>query len=252
MTQRPFVLLSAAMSTDGYLDDATPTRLVLSGEADLDRVDELRAASDAILVGAQTVRSDNPRLLVRSAERRAGRVARGQPASPRKVTITRSGGLDPASRFFTAWPPAAGPDAHEADRAASGTDLPLVYAPPAAAADLVRRLARLAKVVPVPAAPGTGEVGTGELDLAAVLADLRRRGIERLMVEGGARVLSQFLAEGLADEFRLAIAPVFVADSRAPRLLAGTRVSGRMTLAGLSRAGDVAVLRYLPRPGQTA
>ena len=95
-------------------------------------------------------------------------------------------------------------------------------------------------------------MGTGELDLAAVLADLRRRGIERLMVEGGARVLSQFLAEGLADEFRLAIAPVFVADSRAPRLLAGTRVSGRMTLAGLSRAGDVAVLRYLPRPGQTA
>ena len=66
MADRPYVLLSAAMSADGYLDDASATRLVLSGEADLDRVDELRAGSDAILVGAQTIRADNPRLLVRS------------------------------------------------------------------------------------------------------------------------------------------------------------------------------------------
>ena len=52
MTERPYVLLSAAMSADGYLDDASSTRLVLSDEADLDRVDELRAASDAILVAS--------------------------------------------------------------------------------------------------------------------------------------------------------------------------------------------------------
>ena len=249
MAQRPFVLLSAAMSADGYLDDATPNRLVLSGEADLDRVDELRATSDAILVGAQTVRSDNPRLLVTSAERRAGRMARGQPASPRKVTITRSGGLDPASRFFTAWPPAAAPAAKEADGADGGSDRPLVYAPPAAASALARRLAGFAEVVPVAVAMAPG---TGELDLVEVLADLGRRGIQRLMVEGGARILSQFLAAGLADEFWLAIAPVFVADPRAPRLLAGAHVSGRMTLAGLSQAGDVAVLRYLPGPGEMA
>jgi 5-amino-6-(5-phosphoribosylamino)uracil reductase len=282
VTQRPFVLLSAAMSADGYLDDATPNRLVLSGEADLDRVDELRAACDAILVGAQTVRSDNPRLLVRSAELRAGRVARGRAASPRKVTITRSGSLDPASRFFTARPPAAEPAADEADRADGDAGLPLVYASAAVASDLSRRLAGLAEVVPVAVTPGTrepgaaepgaaesgaaesgaaesgagdpgsAESGAGNLDLVAVLADLRRRGVERLMVEGGARILSEFLAAGLADEFWLAIAPIFVADPRAPRLLAGGRVSGRMSLAGLSEAGDIAVLRYLPQAGSMA
>jgi len=54
---RPYVLLSCATSADGYLDDATPRRLILSGPADLDRVDEVRAGCDAILVGARTVRT---------------------------------------------------------------------------------------------------------------------------------------------------------------------------------------------------
>ena len=52
MTERPYVLLSAAMSADGYIDDASGTRLVLSDEADLDRVDELRSlALSEVLLG---------------------------------------------------------------------------------------------------------------------------------------------------------------------------------------------------------
>lgn len=98
---RPFVLLSAAMSIDGYLDDATDERLVLSNDADWDRVDEVRAGCDAILVGANTIRRDNPRLVIRSPERRARRVAAGLPADPIKVTLTRSGELDPGAAFFT-------------------------------------------------------------------------------------------------------------------------------------------------------
>ena len=74
---RPYVLLSAAVSVDGYLDDASSRRLLLSGEADFDRVDEVRAGVDAILVGATTVRRDDPRLRVRSDARRDARVARG-------------------------------------------------------------------------------------------------------------------------------------------------------------------------------
>jgi riboflavin biosynthesis pyrimidine reductase len=70
------------------------------------------------------------------------------------------------------------------------------------------------------------------------------------MVEGGARVLGQFLSEGLADEFLLAVAPFFVADPAAPRLLAGVRPGDRMTLAEVTRAGDMAVLRFLPRTGR--
>ena len=96
MVEQPYVLLSCAMSIDGYIHDASETRLLLSNDADFDRVDAERAGCDAILVGAHTVRQDNPRLLVRSADRRAERTARGLPPSPVKVTLTAHGELDPA------------------------------------------------------------------------------------------------------------------------------------------------------------
>jgi riboflavin-specific deaminase-like protein len=74
---------------DGYLDDASPRRLVLSDDADWARVARLRASVDAIMVGARTIRTDDPRLVVS---------AKG---GPKKVTITASGDLDPEARFFT-------------------------------------------------------------------------------------------------------------------------------------------------------
>jgi len=235
MRERPYVLLSAAMSADGYIDDASGTRLVLSDEADLDRVDELRAGSDAILVGAQTIRTDNPSLRVRSIARQRHRTEQGLADGPRKVTLTRSGDLDPRARFFTAVPPAP------------PVELPLVYAAQAAADELTARLAGVAVVVPVPAIVPGSPPGHAGVDLHWILADLTARGVGRLMVEGGAEVLGQFLSAGLADELLLAVAPVFVADAAAPRLLAGPRPGGRMTLAGVTQAGDMAVLRYLPR-----
>lgn len=101
MPDRPYTVASCAISVDGCLDDCSPQRLILSGPDDLDEVDELRAAVDAILVGAGTIRADNPRLLVRSPARVAARVVRGLPEQPLRVTMTRSGTLDPAARFFT-------------------------------------------------------------------------------------------------------------------------------------------------------
>jgi 5-amino-6-(5-phosphoribosylamino)uracil reductase len=102
VSDRPYVLLSCAVSIDGYIDDNSDRRLILSGDADLDRVDEVRAGCGAILVGAATIRRDDPRLLVRSRPRRRERQARGLPPSPVKVTLTSTGDLDPAARFFTA------------------------------------------------------------------------------------------------------------------------------------------------------
>src|SRR6476660_8495960 len=99
MPERPYTLLSCSVSLDGYLGDQTP-RLALSNEADFDRVDDVRASCDAIMVGAVTVRSDNPRLLVRSQARRDERLARGLPSSPSKVTVTGQGRLDASSSFF--------------------------------------------------------------------------------------------------------------------------------------------------------
>ncbi|MBN1173325.1 MAG: dihydrofolate reductase family protein, partial [Micromonosporaceae bacterium] len=102
MSRRPYVLLSCAASIDGYIDDATAQRLLLSNDADVDRVDDVRAGCDAILVGATTIRKDNPRLLVRSEARRRARITRGLPATPIKVTITGRGDLDPSAQFFVA------------------------------------------------------------------------------------------------------------------------------------------------------
>lgn len=230
MARRPYVLLSAAMSADGYIDDSTSRRLILSDAADLDRVDAIRAGSDAILVGARTVRQDDPALRVRSAARREGRLRRGLPASPVRVTLTAGGGLDPAARFF----------------AADGIDK-LVYAPGAVAGRLRERLGPAATVI------GGGD----PLSLAGMLADLAGRGIGRLMVEGGATVLGQFLAAGLADEFQLAIAPLLVADETAPRLVSSPGAAvlapddrgpagwpGELRLAEVGRTGRMAVLRY--------
>jgi len=211
------VLLSAAVSVDGYLDDTSPERLLLSSPEDFAEVDELRAGVDAILVGAGTVRADNPRLLVRSAGHRQDRVVRGLPPNPVKVTLSGSGDLDPAAAFFTAG---------EAER--------LVYLPDSVVAAATGRLGAVATVV------GAGD----PLHLTTLLEDLAARGIGRLMVEGGAQVHTLFLAGGVVDEVRLAVAPLFVGDPGAPRLLGpGTRHE-RMRLVDLRRLGDTAVLRY--------
>nr|MDT0659367.1 dihydrofolate reductase family protein [Micromonospora sp. DSM 115978] len=221
MVERPYVLLSCGMSIDGYLDSATGGRLLLSNEADFDRVDAVRADCDAIMVGAETVRQDNPRLLVRSPARRDARVARGLPPTPVKVTVTGRGDLDPAAQFFVAG---------DADK--------LVYCASPGLAATRRRLGQVATVV------DSGD----PVDLCRVVADLGARGVRRLMVEGGGTIHTQFLTAGLVDELHLVIAPFFVGDSRAPRFVGdGCFPWGpgrRARLAGVRQIGDVALLRY--------
>lgn len=222
----PHVLLSCAMSLDGRIDDTSPHRLVLSNEADLDRVDGVRAGCDAILVGAGTVRRDDPRLAVRSPERRAARVAKGLPPSPLRVVLSARGELDARARVFT-------------DPRGGAT---VVYCAASRAAAARERLGHAAEVVAASEPPG----------LRAVLADLARRGVARLMVEGGSSVHTRFLAAGLVDELHLVIAPFLVGDAAAPRFTGpaafpqGPRRPFR--LAGVEQLGDVVLLRYL-RPG---
>lgn len=222
MSARPYVLLSCAISVDGYLDDATPERLLLSNAADFDRVDEVRADCDAILIGARTVRRDDPRLMVRSSSRRARRRAAGRPEQPVKVTVTASGDLDPGAAFFSAGP---------AKR--------LVYTTPARSTQARRRLGEAATVVAV------GD----PVSLGRLLDDLAARNVERLMVEGGGQVLGEFLTAGLADELQLTIAPVFVGDERAPRFAPPGRYphgpDQPMRLANVERLDEVVRMRYL-------
>ena len=253
MSERPYVLLSCAMSVDGCLDAPGRERLVLSGAADLDRVDGERASSDAIMVGAGTIRRDDPRLLIRSPERRAARVASGRPEHPIGVTLTASGDLDPRARFFSGTVPGPRPAR-------------LVYCAGPVADRIRRRVGGRAEVVDVGAAagvagggspgrvadagnPGGVEAGGSRPALAAVLADLSRRGIRRLMAEGGADLSRQLLTGGLADELQLVIAPFFVGDPGAPRFAGPGHYpygpSHRMALAEVREVGAVVLLRYL-------
>lgn len=192
MAERPYVLLSCAMSIDGYLDDGADERLVLSGVEDLDRVDGVRAGCDAILVGAATIRNDDPRLVVRSAARRARRVVRGLRPTPIKVTLTERAKLAPDARFFTV------------------DEVPkLVYCGSDAVALARDQLGGVATVI---------DAGQ-PVSMHGVCSDLHRRGIRRLMVEGGGTVLTQFLTAGLADELQLVVAPFFVGTSGGRRLV---------------------------------
>jgi 5-amino-6-(5-phosphoribosylamino)uracil reductase len=264
MTGRPYVVLSCAMSLDGCLDGTGEDRLVLSGQADLDRVDAERAAADAILVGAGTIRRDDPRLLVRSPRRQAERSARGRPPQPAGVTITASGDLDPAARFFRgggeggAAEGGPGEGGAAAGRVADlgageGADLGaarppqrIVYAARPAFPKLQDRIGSLAEVVDAGDPPR----------LTQILADLGRRGVRRLMVEGGARLGTQLLAGGMVDELQLAIAPFFVGDAAAPRFAGpGEYPAGPahpLHLAEARAVGEMVLLRYLaaaPGPG---
>ncbi len=267
MPPRPYVLLSCATSADGYLDDASPRRLILSGPADLARVDEVRAGCDAILVGAETIRRDDPRLVIRDPRLRAARAARGKPEHPARVTLTATGDLDPEALFFAPGAPR------------------IVYCATPAVPNARARLGEAAVLI---------DAGD-PLSLDFLLKDLTERKVARLLVEGGARVLAQFLAADLADQLDLAVAPFFVADPRAPRLNLPTPASpvpatkpapatpvpaspvpatkpapaipfpstesdpnfpsnpnsptSPMTLAGICRLDDVVLLRYLLGPG---
>ncbi|MQA93883.1 MAG: deaminase [Streptosporangiales bacterium] len=218
---RPYVLLSCALSLDGHIDDTGEERLLLSDEADFDRVDEVRAGSDAILVGAGTVRRDDPRLLVRDETRRRERTARGLPEHPVKVVLTAAGDLDPDRRFFTL-----------------GHGEKLVYTTDATAPDLRARLGDAATVV---------GLGT-RIDLPTMLADLHGRGVRRLMVEGGGHTHTAFLTAGLVDELRLVIAPFLVGESEAPRFVyPGDFPYGPdrpLRLTGVTRLGHLVLLTY--------
>lgn len=212
---RPHVLLSVAVSIDGHIDDRGAERFPLSNAEDFDHVDRLRAESDAVLAGAETLRRDNARLLVYSDERRKRRIAAGKPEFPLRVTVTRSGDLDPELRFWH-----CGGERLVYTRSATTT---------------VGHLAETKTFT----------------DFPEILDDLGARGVEKLMVEGGTSIHTEFLRAGLADEIRVAVAPMLIGQATAPRFVNPAEFPGgparRFHLEDVTKVGDVAVLRYLPK-----
>ncbi|WP_128926084.1 bifunctional diaminohydroxyphosphoribosylaminopyrimidine deaminase/5-amino-6-(5-phosphoribosylamino)uracil reductase RibD [Bradyrhizobium guangxiense] len=172
--KRPHVILKLAVSPDGKIGAAGGKPVAITGEAARNRVHLLRAQSDAILVGIGTVLADDPVLTCRLP----GMASR----SPVRVVLDQSLRIPGASRLVGS--------ARETPLWVVGSDL-------AEAAAATRLGAAGAQILRVPAGGASG------LDLPAVLHALAGKGITRLMVEGGSRVASSFVAADLVDEIWL-------------------------------------------------
>ncbi len=219
------VRASAAISLDGYLNDTSSQRLILSSPEDWAEVKAARAACDAILIGAETLRQDDPALVTRQAALIAQRKAAGKTPDPVKVTVSRSGNLDPKARFFT-----------------EGSGEKIVFLGAEASEESASRLQAVATVIRMP---------DTTIPPQLLLDQLESRRIHSLFIEGGAQILTQFLQQNAVDYLRLAIAPFFVGEAAAPRWVGEAQFpfhkGRRMHLLRCDRAGDMAVLEYALR-----
>ncbi len=178
------ITLSVATSCDGYIDDRTSTRLILSTLEDWQEVYQLRADVDAILIGAQTLRLDNPRIRIKSEELVNNRIKRGMSAEPTKVIVSGRGELSPDLKLFT----------HSKGNIILFSNIERA------------KLEEYAEVIV-----------SDKIDAAYIITELEKRGICNLFVEGGVKVLDMFISEREFTTLRLARNPLIeVSDSLAP------------------------------------
>jgi 2,5-diamino-6-(ribosylamino)-4(3H)-pyrimidinone 5'-phosphate reductase len=188
---RPFVSINMAMTADGKITSALREEPAFASRYDKKMMDRLRAEADAVLVGAGTLRADDPPLHVRDPEMQAHRRSLGKPDGLVNILVTATASVDPRARFFTG---------HGASERIVAT---VVDAP----ADRLLRLAKVAKV---------WTVGSGQVDLRELLTRLAARGIERLLVEGGGELNWGFVRDDLFDELYVTIAPALLGGRNAP------------------------------------
>lgn len=177
---RPFVAVKLATSVDGRIAQADGTSQWLSGPEARDWVQWLRAGFDALAVGGETARRDEPSLTVRGTVE--PRVA------PRRLVFSRSGVM-----------PAGGSLANPAAD-------PSVW--------LVRIGADAPTGGKVP--PAGGHPTVTAPDLAAALRTLRTEGITTLLVEGGGRLAGALFGAGLVDRFYWVQCPLWLGDGARP------------------------------------
>ena len=216
------VVVIAAMSADGKLASRRREQLAISGEADFDRVDRLRADSDAVVVGVGTVLADDPHLTVKDEDRRGERQADGRSPNPARVVVDS-----------TARTP---PDAAILDDAAT------TYVCVSEAAPVDRRMALAAHAELVTA-------GAERVDLLRAFAALQEQGVDRLMVEGGGELIFSLFEDGLVDELRVFVGPTLIGGRDAPTLADGAGfVDGvpSLRLESVERLGAGVVLTWTP------
>ncbi len=204
---RPYVFINVAMTADGKIDTFERKGSAISSRRDKDRVDELRAGADAIIVGGKTLLEENPKLTVKSEALREGRVRRGMPPNPIKVGIVSGADIHPDSDFLNVGP------ARIVIFTTNRTSKEQV--------DFLR--GRDADVF----------IHESErVDLSQALEKLYELGARRVMIEGGGTLNFEFLRLRLVDELMIYIAPMIFGGDHAPTLAAG---------AGLARSEAIAL-----------
>ena len=193
---RPFVSINMAMTADGKITSARREEPAFSSRLDKKTMDRLRAEADAVVIGAGTLRADNPPLNVRDPEMKAHRRSLGKPEGLVNVVVTASARVDPDSRFFKG-------------REAAGRIVATVEDAPA---DRLTRLGQVAEV---------WTLGRGQVDLPQLLTRLNARGMKRVLVEGGGELNWGFVRDNLFDELYVTIVPALLGGRDAPTLCEG-------------------------------
>ncbi len=213
-------------SLDGRIATAARDPVRYGSPEDRREMARLRAWADAVVAGAATIRADDPTLGLFDSRLRVARRRAGRDAEPLRCVLTRSGNLSPALAVF---------------RPREGSRPPVVFAPGGAAKRLRKRLGALAEIV---SAPGARSVSP-----ALVLARLARRGVRRVLLEGGGEVHFAFLSADLVDEIRVTLSPVLLGgEDGAPRLTDGGEFdpdsAPRLALVSARRGTSEVFLRY--------
>ena len=215
------VVVNAAMSADGKLSSRRREQIEISGPTDFDRVDQLRADSDAVMVGVGTVLADDPSLTIDDPDRRTARAERGDPENPARVVA------DSQVRTPT--------DAQVLDEAATTYLLTSEAAPP----DFVTEIEETGATVVT--------AGDQRVDLAAALSELEADGIERLMVEGGGELIFSLFDAGLVDELSVFVGSTVIGGRQAPTLADGegfVEDFPALDLQSVERIDDGVLLRW--------
>jgi 2,5-diamino-6-(ribosylamino)-4(3H)-pyrimidinone 5'-phosphate reductase len=199
--ERPFTFINSAMSADGKISTKKRKQVKISGKTDFDRVDALRASSDAVMVGIGTVLADDPSLTVKSEERRKRRAAEGKDENPARIVVDSKARIPITADVFK-----------------KGVGKRIVVVSKAAPADKVEALKEKADVL---------VAGVEEVDLPEMARELKKRGINRLMVEGGATLNWAMTRAGLVDEISVFVGNLIIGGKTAPTFMDGEGISER-------------------------